>query len=393
MNRDHPKLLDMIDRLIGQASVSSTDPIHDQSNLGVIHLLAEWAENQGFRIEIDPIGSTGKANLIATLGASEHADIRGGLVLSGHTDTVPCNPELWKSNPFRAQERDNRIYGLGSADMKSFFALVLEAASRFRGKDLQRPLVLLGTADEESSMSGARQLLANNRQLGRQAVIGEPTSLRPIRMHKGVMMESIRVLGQAGHSSNPSLGANAIIGMHDILGDLLAFQQELKDTYRNPAFEIDYPTLNLGAIHGGDNPNRICGCCETLIDIRPLPGMDIDGLHEWLEERLGHVMSRHPELGLQVKRMFPGLPAFETPADSDMALACEQLSGHPSGSVAFGTEAPFLQSLGMDTIVIGPGNINQAHQPDEYLPLEHIQPAIDLVAGLIERFCVGAAGS
>ena len=192
----------MIAALIGQPSISSPDLRHDQSNLGVIQRLAEWAENLGFRVEIDPVGP-GKANLIATLGASRSADQTGGLVLSGHTDTVPCNPELWSSDPFTATERDDRIYGLGSADMKAFFALILEAAARFDIKDLQRPLVLLGTADEESSISGARQLLAQQRRLGRQAVIGEPTGLKPIRMHKGVMMESITVHGRAGHSSNP----------------------------------------------------------------------------------------------------------------------------------------------------------------------------------------------
>jgi acetylornithine deacetylase len=377
----------MIAALIGQPSISSPDLRHDQSNLGVIQRLAEWAENLGFRVEIDPVGP-GKANLIATLGASRSADQTGGLVLSGHTDTVPCNPELWSSDPFTATERDDRIYGLGSADMKAFFALILEAAARFDFKDLRRPLVLLGTADEESSMSGARQLLAQQRRLGRQAVIGEPTGLKPIRMHKGVMMESISIHGRAGHSSNPGLGANAILGMYAVISELLVFQQELRDTYRNPAFEVDYPTLNAGAIHGGDSPNRICGACEMLIDIRPLPGMDIDTLHERLAARLAATLAGHQGLSLSVRRLFPGLPAFETPRDSDMVRAAETFSGQPAGAVAFGTEAPFLSQLGMETIVMGPGFIDQAHQPDEFLPLAHIQPGVELLSRLIERFCV-----
>ena len=152
-----PDLETRIRQLIGEPSISSPDPRHDQSNLGVIHRLAEWAENLGFTVKIDPV-SPHKANLIATLGASTSEDIEGGLILSGHTDTVPCDPALWSSDPFSAVWRDDRIYGLGSCDMKAFFALALEAASRFRKEDLQRPLVLLGTADEESSMSGARQL-------------------------------------------------------------------------------------------------------------------------------------------------------------------------------------------------------------------------------------------
>ena len=387
MNRRLPSIAEMIGTLIGEPSISSADPHHDQGNLGVVHRLAEWAESLGFRVEIDPVNDR-KANLIATLGASAAKDIEGGLVLSGHTDTVPCNPELWSSDPFTASERDGRIYGLGSADMKSFFALILEAASRFEAVDLQRPLVLLGTADEESSMSGARQLLAQNRQLGRQAVIGEPTGLKPIRMHKGVMMESVVVRGRAGHSSNPALGANALTGMHTVLGEVLAFQEELKSRRRNPAFEVDYPTVNLGAIHGGDSPNRICGCCELLIDIRPLPGMDIDGLHEALQNRLKGTLSSHPGLSLEVKSLFPGLPPFENAGDSEMTQTCEALSGHSAGAVAFGTEAPFFERMGLQTIVMGPGYIDQAHQPDEFLPLTHIQPGVELISGLIQHYCL-----
>lgn len=377
----------MIRALVERPTVSCTDPQYDQSNRPVIDLLAEWAEALGFRVQIRPVG-THKANLIATLGASDPEGQPQGLVLSGHTDTVPCNPELWSSDPFRATERDGRLYGLGSADMKSFFALVLEAVTRFEAKDFQHPLVILGTADEESSMAGARALLAENRRLGRYAVIGEPTGLKPIRMHKGVMLEAITVRGRAGHSSNPSLGANAIEGMHAVLGELMAFRAELRARHRNPAFEVDYPTLNLGSIHGGDNPNRICGCCETQIDIRPLPGMDLEDLHQALRDRLAPVLTLQPGLSLEVRRLFEGLPAFETAADSAIVRTCEAYSGAAAGAVAFGTEAPLLSRLGMETVVLGPGHIDQAHQPDEFLPLEHIRPGVDLLSRLIERFCI-----
>jgi acetylornithine deacetylase len=378
-----PNTLSMIRALIGQPSVSCTDPRYDQSNLPVIALLAEWLETMGFAVEIRPV-TPNKSNLIATLGHSEN---QGGLVLSGHTDTVPCNPDLWTSDPFVATERDGRLYGLGSADMKSFFALILEAASRFDPKRLRQPLVVLATADEESSMAGAKSLLAQNARLGRYAVIGEPTGLRPIRMHKGVMMEAITVKGRSGHSSDPSLGANAIEGMQAVLAELLAFRAELKARYRNPAFKVDYPTLNLGSIHGGDNPNRICGCCETQIDIRPLPGMDLEALHRTLAERLAPVLVGYPGLSLEVRRLFDGLPPFETPADSEIVRSCEKIAGQDSDAVAFGTEAPFLSRLGMETVVMGPGHIEQAHQPDEYLPLAHIRPAVDILSRLIDKFC------
>jgi acetylornithine deacetylase len=380
-----PNPLTLIRHLIALPSISCTDPRYDQSNLPVIHFLAEQLEPLGFAVEIRPVSAT-KANLVARLGGP--ADQPGGLVLSGHTDTVPCNPELWSSDPFQATERDGRIYGLGSCDMKAFFALAIAAAIRYEAKAYQRPLVILATADEESSMSGTRALLAQNAQLGRHAIIGEPTGLKPIRMHKGVMMEAITVRGRAGHSSDPSLGANAIDGMHAVLSELLAFRAELKAKHRHPAFKVDYPTLNLGSIHGGDNPNRICGCCETQIDLRPLPGMDLDELHQALQDRLAPTLADYPGLTLDVRRLFAGLPPFETAADTDIVRACESFTGSEAGTVAFGTEAPFLNQLGMQTVVMGPGHIDQAHQPDEYLPLEHIPAAIGLLGQLIERFCL-----
>lgn len=381
-----PSLLERIEHLIGAPSISCADPRLDQSNLGVIHHLAEWSEALGFSVEIESV-APGKANLIATLGSSSSGTDPGGLVLSGHTDTVPCNSDLWHSDPFKATLRDDRIYGLGSCDMKGFFAIALEAASRFKPTDLREPLILIGTADEESSMSGARQLLASSRQLGRKAVIGEPTGLQPIRVHKGVMMEAIRIKGRAGHSSDPSLGANAILGMHQVIGALIALQEEFKARYRHPAFKVDYPTLNLGAIHGGDNPNRICGHCETLIDIRPLPGMSIETVQVLLEERLLGLFPTGNELGIEIEPLFPGVPPFETPADAELTCYLERETGKKAGAVAFGTEGPFFSALGLETLVMGPGSIDQAHQPNEFLSLSEIGPGVTLFERLIGHYC------
>lgn len=379
-----PDTLTLIQSLLERPSISSTNPDLDQSNLEVIHLLAEWLEKLDFTIEIQPV-SPDKANLIATLGNTQQRD---GLVLSGHTDTVPLDEARWTLNPFAATERDNRIYGLGVTDMKSFFALALEAASSFKARDLHRPLVILATADEESSMSGAKMLRDSGRQLGRYAVIGEPTNLRPIRMHKGVMMESIQVHGQAGHSSDPSLGASALEGMHAVLSELLLWRSELQARHHNPLFKVAVPTVNLGSIHGGDNPNRICSHCETQIDIRPLPGMKLDELHDSLQQRLAPVLAEHPRLSLQVQPLFDGVPPFETDPDTEIVRFCESATQATADAVAFGTEAPYLSQLGMQTIVLGPGNIAQAHQADEYLALNQIKPTIQLLQQLIQHFCI-----
>lgn len=383
MSQQTPHLLQMLGQLIAAPSISSTTPEHDMGNLSVITLLAEWLTNLGFRTEIMPIpGYPGKANLIATLGQGP-----GGLVLSGHTDTVPCNEELWKSSPFTLTERDNRLYGLGTCDMKGFFPIAIEAAQQFINTPLTAPLIILATADEESSMSGAQALVDAGKPKARYAVIGEPTDMTPIRMHKGMMMESIRITGSAGHSSDPSLGANALDAMHSVLSELVKYRAHLQKNYQNSSFSVNTPTLNLGCIHGGDNPNRICGQCELEYDVRPLPGMDLSLIREDISKRVRPI---EDTFGVRIdcRPLFPGIPSFETSQNASLVKMAERLTGHTAEAVAFGTEAPFLQALGMETIVMGPGSINQAHQPDEFLALDQIKPTVEILKKLIQRYCV-----
>lgn len=382
MPQQPPELVTMLAELIASPSMSCTRPEWDQSNLAVIEKLEGWLSDLGFTTEVMPVpGQPQKANLIATLGSGP-----GGLVLSGHTDTVPCNPELWRSDPFRMTERDNRFYGLGSCDMKGFFPLVIEAVRNSLDRPLQAPLIVLATADEETSMAGARALAEAGRPKARAAVIGEPTSLRPVYMHKGMMMESIRLKGRSGHSSNPALGASALEAMQSVMGELIAFRGELQQNYQHSDFEVTVPTLNLGCIHGGDNPNRICGSCELEYDLRPLPGMSLDTLREAIHQRIEPVASRFG-VELETESLFPGIPPFQNQADSELVKLAEQLTGHTAAPVAFGTEAPFLQQLGMDTIVMGPGSIDQAHQPDEFLALDQVRPGIAILQQLIARYC------
>ncbi|MEW8404057.1 MAG: acetylornithine deacetylase [Candidatus Thiodiazotropha taylori] len=378
-----PKYIEMMNRLIGAASVSSVNPEWDMGNGAVIELLDSWFGALGFETEILAVpGRPGKFNLIASYGRGSD-----GLVLSGHTDTVPFDEDKWSSDPLKLSEREQRLYGIGTADMKGFFAVILEAVRELPLDQLKKPLVIVATADEESDMCGAKSLLALHRQLGRHAVIGEPTGLKPVRMHKGVSMESIVLTGQSGHSSNPQLGRNALEGMQLVLGEVLNWRTDLQRRYKNPAFEIDVPTLNLGHIHGGDNPNRICGKCELQFDLRPLPGMDLQLLRAELSERIEFCLS---DSGLEwhYKPLFDGIPAVETPAEAAIVKAVERFTDSQAGAVAFGTEAPYLNSMGMETVICGPGSIDQAHQPDEYIPLEHIQPAINLIQSLIRKFCL-----
>lgn len=386
MSNQAPSLIEMLRALIATPSVSSVVPALDQGNEAVIHVLAEWLESAGFRVEVLPIpGCPGKANLVATLGSGTD-----GLVLAGHTDTVPYDRGGWRHDPFQLTEDGDRLYGLGTSDMKSFLALAIEAARDLDARDLKRPLIILATADEESSMCGASALAGSGRALGRYAVIGEPTGLRPVRMHKGILMESIRLTGRSGHSSDPALGNSALEGMHALLGELLSWRAELQSRYRNPAFSVPVPTLNLGHIHGGDNPNRICGHCELHIDLRPVPGLDPDAIRQDLAARVARIAEGRG-LGWEIRPLFPGVGPLETPADSAIVRTAEELTGLEAEAVAFATEGPFLKQMGMETLILGPGNIAQAHQPDEFLRLDRIAPTLDLLQALIRHFCVGAA--
>jgi acetylornithine deacetylase len=260
-------------------------------------------------------------------------------------------------------------------------------ALKLTEQNLKHPLIVLATADEESSMSGARALVKSHLLDARYAIIGEPTNLTPIRMHKGITMERLNIRGKAGHSSNPNLGNNAIEAMQLAIAELLDLRKELQNKHQNPAFSISQPTMNLGCIHGGDNANRICGECYLDFDIRPLPGMSLQSLQHELEHRL-HKVGKETGTQLSVERLFPGVEAFEQAENSDLVALCERLTGQRSESVAFATEAPFLHALGMQTIVLGPGSIDQAHQPNEYLHLDQISPAINIVKSAIGACCL-----
>lgn len=378
-----PSLISMMTQLISSPSISCSQAHWDQSNKGVIQLLESWLSSQGFQCDIMPLpDQPNKFNLIATLGCGE-----GGLVLSGHTDTVPYDEGRWKTDPFKLEEREKKLYGLGSCDMKGFFAIVIDTVQQMQLSDLKQPLIILATADEESSMSGARALAEQGILKARYALIGEPTSLTPINAHKGIMMERIHVTGQTGHSSNPALGNNAMDAMHAVMSELMTFRKQLKDQYRDANFVIDYPTMNFGCIHGGDNPNRICGRCELEFDLRALPGMSNQALMTEIAQLLPSIEEKTGTT-IQLNSLFPDVPSFYTPTESAIIKACETLTKRQTSTVAFATEGPFLNQMGMETLILGPGSIDQAHQPNEFMAIDQIQPMQQVILGLIERFCL-----
>jgi acetylornithine deacetylase len=381
-----PPAVDMVRQLVATPSVSSPDVRFDQSNRGVIDLVAEWAAELGFAVRVEALpGESGKANVIATLGEGED-----GLVLSGHTDTVPYDADRWTDDPFVLTEREGKLHGLGTADMKGFFAAALHAIARFEPGQLRRPITLLGTADEESTMDGARALAEKGEPLGRYAIIGEPTGLRPIRKHKGVFYVQVTVGGKAGHASNPALGVNAIEGLQLVLTALQSWRDAIGQRYHDDDFEVPTPTINFGRITGGDSPNRICAECKLTLDVRLLPGMERSAVTFELRDVVANALHGGPWT-FDVRAVGGHADAFAGPSDTEFSDVVETLCGCSAGTALFGTEAPYLAELGLQTLVLGAGDIAVAHQPDEYVTIAAIERATDVYASLIQRFCIESA--
>ena len=379
-----PSFKDQFAALIAAPSVSCTQAHWDQSNRPVIDLLSSWLSDLGFACDVQQV-APGKFNLLASYGSGP-----GGLVLAGHSDTVPFDAALWQTDPLKLTEVDGRWVGLGSCDMKGFFALIIEAVQPLLTQPFKQPLLILATCDEESSMSGARALAEAGRPLGRAAVIGEPTGLKPIRLHKGIMMERIDILGQSGHSSDPSLGHSALEAMQDVMLELRDLRAQWQRDFNNPQFSMPLPTLNFGCIHGGDNPNRICGQCSLEFDLRPLPGMQPEALRAAIRQKLQPLAEQH-QVKIDYAPLFPSVPPFEQNADAELERVAERLTGHTATSVAFATEAPYLQQLGCETLVLGPGDIDCAHQPGEYLDMSRLEPTVQLLRKLIGHYCLHPA--
>jgi len=374
-----PSFKEVYQGLISTSSISSSDPSWDEGNSQVIEKMASWFKDLGFQVEVVEV-APGKHNLIAQKGQGE-----GGLLLAGHTDTVPFDPGRWSYDPHTLTEANNRFYGLGTADMKGFFAFILEAVKSIDWSKQTKPLYILATCDEETTMLGARHFTQNAPFKPDQCIIGEPTSLVPVRAHKGHVANAVRVTGKSGHSSNPALGVNAIEIMHEVLFALMQLRDRLIKEYHHPGFDIPTPTLNLGHIHGGDSANRICGCCELHYDVRPLPGISLDGLNNMLRHALHEVEAKWPGR-IEIIALHEPIPGYECQPDHPFIAEVETICATSSQTVNYCTEAPFLQTL-CPTLVLGPGSIEQAHQPDEYLGFEFIQPTIDIISRSVQRYC------
>lgn len=382
-----PSFIEIYNELITIPTISNVaDAKLDYSNKLLVEKLANWLADLGFKIILTPIPNTrDKYNLLATYSNNAN-DTLGGLLLSGHTDTVPFDEGLWTKDPFKVTEFDNKWYGLGTADMKGFFAFILESLRDIDLKSLTKPLHILATADEEITMAGAAYFAQHAKLQPDCTIIGEPTSLIPIRAHKGFVSNVIRITGKSGHSSDPEKGINAIEVMHLVIGKLLELKQKLKNEYHNNSFAVPYPTMNLGIIKGGDAANRICGCCELIMDIRALPEMDIHSLYDLLCQTLQPIKNQYPNR-IDIAYEVDPIAGYECQHDNPALQEVEKLVNQSAQTVNYSTEAPFLNQIA-PTIVLGPGSIEQAHQPDEFVDMSYLKPTKATLQKLIQRFCI-----
>lgn len=385
-----PSFIQLYNEFISIPTISSLQNSElDHSNRSFIDRLAHYLSELGFSVTIEEVPQTRqKFNLLAQFIPEQQSTETaiGGLLLTGHSDTVPFDEALWHSDPFSVTEKNGRWYGLGTADMKGFFAFILEALKSIDLKSLQKPLSILITADEEITMAGAAHFARHHSIQPDCIIVGEPTSLIPIRAHKGFTSNGIQVVGRSGHSSDPDSGLNAIEIMHQVITLLLQLKETLKTSYHNGGFQIPYQTMNLATIHGGDAANRICGCCDLVLDIRPLPDMKAIDIKPLIISTLAPLMARYPDAIRVVSKIDP-IQGYECDAHDPMLCLVEQITSQRAQTVNYSTEAPYLQSIA-PTIILGPGSIAQAHQPDEFISMDQFQPTLDTLQRLIHQFCL-----
>lgn len=317
-------------------------------------------------------GGTAKVNAVAMSPRAKRAE----LALVCHTDTVPFDPD-W-AEAIDPVIRGGKLYGRGSCDVKGYLACVLAAIAHTDVKRLQRPLALVLTADEEIGCVGAKYLARKNAVHARYAIVGEPTGLRPVRAGKGYGLAEIVVRGKEAHSAFPQRGRSAIFDAARIVTRLERAARKLSSK-KNRDFDPPYTTLNVGLIQGGSAKNIVAGECRITIEWRPVPGQDPKWAAELIQDALAGF-----DASLQVKRIDP---PFEPSASGELAALVESISGNPSGTVAFGTEAAHLSTGGEETIVFGPGDMTVAHKSGEFVRVADLRRCVAHLNAVIQRIC------
>jgi acetylornithine deacetylase len=381
VSSQHTSIVRMLERLVAFDTVSS------RSNLALIDYVEEYLAGYGIaaRRTVDAPGT--KANLLATLGP----DRAGGIVLSGHSDVVPVEGQPWDTDPFTLRRRDGKLYGRGTSDMKGFIAVALAMVPEFLKADLKVPIHLAITYDEEVGCLGVGALLADMMRhvpQPRLAIIGEPTSMQIVNAHKGLQAFETVVTGSEAHSSQPHRGASAVMAAVE----LMHFLKRLADEKRDAAdaecrFEPPYTTFNIAPVAGGDAVNITARDCRFVWEFRLLPGDDAEDIVARYtafaeDEVLPALRSIAPNASIVTtpRASVPPLLPEET-ADAETLLRA--LTGlNSTGVASYATEGGLFQDAGLSTVVCGPGSIDQAHQPNEFIELSQLDACRELLLAL-----------
>jgi acetylornithine deacetylase len=362
------------------------DSVSQRSNAEIIDYLSNRCEAMGMRTRrlpyTDEFGVV-KTNLIALAGAEFSDTTPVELALVSHTDTVPFDPAWTEATTLT--EKDGKLYGRGACDTKAFIAAALTAVESVDLKQLRRPLALVFTADEELGLFGAKRLAAAKALHVRYAIVGEPTSLQPMRAGKGYCLAEVIVRGREAHSAYPAVGASAIFRAARLIKRIELIAEQLKDD-QHADFDPPYTTLNVGVIGGGTAKNVIAGECRFTLEWRTVPGQDPARVLDLLNLAIESERQRDTgfECEVDAGRTDEG---FETRADSELVGLLEGLTGRPSGTVAFGTEAPQLIELGAEAVVLGPGDIRVAHRTGEFVPIDELNRCVEILSAAIGKYC------
>jgi acetylornithine deacetylase len=362
------------------------DSVSSRSNVEIISYLAARAEAAGMCARMFPYtdeAGVKKFNLVCVPPSVDADRMEVELALVGHTDTVPYDP-AW-GDALALTEREGKLYGRGSCDTKGFIAAALTAVERVRVANLGRPLALVFTADEEVGCLGAKRLAESGAFSARYAVVGEPTSLQPMRAGKGYCLAAVRVGGSEGHSAYPSLGASAIFRAARLIARIERVAGALQ-AEPHAAFDPPYTTLNVGVISGGTAKNIIAGECRFTLEWRPVPGQAAMRAVELIQAEVESLRAAEPDFDcdIEILRLDEGA---ETSASSPLVCELETLTGRTAGTVAFGTEAPQLTEMGAEAVVFGPGSIRTAHRTGEFVPVDELAACVEILSRAIGKFC------
>jgi acetylornithine deacetylase len=366
------------------------DSTSRNSNLPIADFICNYMDRPAVRIERNPSSDGNKTNLVISLGPEADED-RNGLVLSGHMDVVPADEPEWQSDPFRLTRSGNEYVARGACDMKGFLALAMNAALESTSADLAKSLMLIFTYDEEVGTIGAERLVktwSDPAVLPRNAIIGEPTGLRVIRMHKGHLEFRITVTGTSAHSGYPHLGRNAIEPVGKLIAGLSYLREQLEN--ENPPYgeyfpEVPYAALNVGRVTGGSAINIVPDRCVLECGIRLLPEMD---KHSIIQRVTGVVSVALADSTYEIDLGGEAPPMLLDDQSPIYQALCSEVGQTQTLSVSYATDAGWLQSLGLDCAIFGPGSIEVAHKPNESIPIEQLERGGHILERVVYQFCM-----